>query len=211
MQKKGNPVRDKAAFLSRKNIREVQIEELLSRWKEGDRSSGDIILKRFYPELMCYARRLFPRSLRRRADTADLVQDACTAACQSLNRFTFKGPKSFSCWLFAILEHRLWRRWRMERAQVRDIRKIRSLCDDGRIDSNQDTPSECVSLKEDILRLEAAVSRLSPPHRKIVTARYLEGLSWSEIAVKFEKSKDAVQMLLVRALKNLQKHFKKDL
>jgi RNA polymerase sigma-70 factor (ECF subfamily) len=182
-----------------------QVADLISRWKEGDRAAGDVLFRQFYPELMIYARRLFPHALRRRADTVDLVQETCAAACQSVENFEFRGRLSIYRWLCAILENRLWKRWNTERAQKRDIRRIRELIAEYQIDPTQDTPSECVALKEDVRRLNDAVRSLPPHYRRIVVARYLEARTWSEIASEFGKSKEAVQMLFQRALKKLHR------
>lgn len=184
-----------------------EIEALIERWQAGDRSAGDLLFREHYPELLQYARRLFPEPLRRRADTVDVVQDACTAAWESRGRFRYRGTRSFAQWLFAILENRLWKRWRAEKAQLRDISKARPLVDSARVDPSQERPSEQLSVKEDLEKLESAVRNLPARHRRVVEARYLEDKSWDAIARESGKSKEASQMLLLRALRKLQGFF----
>ena len=180
-----------------------EIEELVKRWQGGDRSAGNLLFSRYYSQLMVYAHRMFPAPLHRRADTCDVVQEACAAACKSCVQFEYRDTSSFAKWLFAIVQQKLWKRWRAERAQMRDIAKVRRLGTDMVIPEAQQTPSENLSLREDVKELETAVNRLPPEYRRVEAARYLENKSWSEIAAGLGKSREASRMLLLRALRKL--------
>ncbi len=183
-----------------------RVEELVRKWQGGDRNSGNILFTKYYSELLAFAHGLFPEPLRRRVDTVDVVQEACAAACESRAQFEYRDTSSFSRWLFTIVENKLWKRWQAERAQRRDIRRVRGLDESVPVEASEQTPSEQYSFREDSLKLKAAIKRLSPEHELVVTARYLEGKSWNEISVEFGKSKEAAQMLLIRALKKLREH-----
>jgi RNA polymerase sigma factor (sigma-70 family) len=184
-----------------------EIERLVERWQSGDRSAGNTLFTRYYPQLMAHARRLFPGPLRRRADTVDVVQEACAAAWRSRSRFEYRDTSSFARWLFTIVEQKLWKRWRAERAQMRDILKVRRFETGRQADRSQVTPSEDLAMREQLFELENAVSELPPAYRRVVAGRYLEGKSWAELAAELGRSKEAAQMLLIRALEKLEKHY----
>lgn len=181
-----------------------RLEDLVERWQQGDRSAGNLLFGKYYPELVTFARRLLPRQLRRRAETRDIVQDACLSACASRSSLENRDTSSFVRWLFAIVENRLWKRWRRERAQLRDVVRTQGLDDAMAVDAAAVTPSENLSLRERMSHLRDGLHQLSGPHQRVITARYLDGKSWNEIAAEFGKSKAAVQMLLTRALKRLR-------
>ena len=94
-----------------------RVEELVRKWQDGDRKSGNILFTKYYSELLAFAHRLFPEPLRRRVDTVDVVQEACAAACESRAQFEYRDTSSFSRWLFTIVENKLWKRWQAERAR----------------------------------------------------------------------------------------------
>ncbi len=184
-----------------------EIERLVGRWQAGDRSAGNLLFTRYYPQLMAYARRLFPAPLRRRADTGDVVQEACAAAWKSRSRFEYRDTSSFARWLFTIVEQKLWKRWHAERAQMRDILRVRRLETGRQPDATQVTPSENLAMHEEVRELEIAVGNLPSAYQRVVRGRYLEEKSWAEIAAELGRSKEAAQMLLIRALEKLGKHY----
>jgi RNA polymerase sigma-70 factor, ECF subfamily len=114
-------------------------------------------------------------------DAADVVQDAFLNAYQSLH--AFKGDAEFFTWLYRIAFN----------GAISLKRKKRPV---GRIDGNEAgdhgyepaDPSDYVRTghalertEEDTL-LHAALARLSPEHREVLTMKDLDGLRYEEIA-----------------------------
>jgi RNA polymerase sigma-70 factor (ECF subfamily) len=69
------------------------------------------------------------------------------------------------------------------------------------------TPSKAMRRDERFDRLQSAIDRLSPDHRRVILLARIEGLQVKEIAKLMQRSESAVKSLLLRALKALQESF----
>jgi RNA polymerase sigma-70 factor (ECF subfamily) len=65
-------------------------------------------------------------------------------------------------------------------------------------------PDEQVSRREQAARVMAALDRLPPDYREVITLRNLEGLSLVEVAERMHRSHEAVRQLWVRAIRRLR-------
>ena len=87
-------------------------EDLLQRWRSGDREAGTSFLDRHQASL----RRFFANRGCDTQDVDELLQRTLTAATESAHRY--QGKASPRTWLFAIA-HNILRRWMAERARRR--------------------------------------------------------------------------------------------
>ena len=104
-------------------------------------------------------------------------------------------------------------------AGKRDIRKEVPLRGQGHTTSGRSfgipeplestTPSVIVSRKEDLSKLEKAIDSLKPEYREVIILTKIEGLSYSEIGSRLNKSADAVRMLVPSAMAELTAVFMK--
>ncbi len=65
------------------------------------------------------------------------------------------------------------------------------------------TPSQIVLRLEEQMEISRAVAQLPPDYQEIIILRNLERLPFDEIAERMGRSRPAVQMLWMRALKKL--------
>lgn len=126
-------------------------------------------------------------------DALDVVQDSFALVFRKL--VGFRGGSLFSTWLFRIvvncsIDHR--RRNEVARGQVRAA--------DGEavIDERPD-PRECAAVRELGDQVQEAISMLSPKLRAILALRYLEDMSYEELAATLGLSLGTVKSRLARA------------
>ena len=67
------------------------------------------------------------------------------------------------------------------------------------------TPSMRASRREQALLLADALNKLPDNYREVIILRHLEGLSFSEVATRMNKTEDSVQKLWVRSLASLRR------
>lgn len=118
------------------------------------------------------------------AAAEDLVQETFLAAAESLS--SFEGRSSTYTWLYGILLNK-FRRWlrHKERAAVSLHRTVGD--DDERdgqetLEAAQPGPGEDAERREAAELVRRAIQELTAEHRSVVTLRYVEGMSYYEIA-----------------------------
>ena len=70
------------------------------------------------------------------------------------------------------------------------------------------SPSSAARHGEEQLAVEQALSRLPEAHRQVIVLRHREALPFSEIAVRMDRSVNAVQKLWTRAIVSLQRELR---
>ena len=115
----------------------------------------------------------------------DLTQETFLAAGQSLSRF--RGKSSPYTWLYGILLNK-FRRW-LRRRKTRTTMSLQAMSDGsaGRegsevLEADVPLPEETASRREDAGRVRAAMDTLTPDHRGVIALRFMDGLSYQEIA-----------------------------
>lgn len=151
--------------------------------------------------------------LRRKVDASDLVQETMLEAHRDFKRFRGHSEQEWLAWLRKILKHNaadFVRRYRLtaKRAASREV----PFLDPG--DSyhrgapepaaEQPTPSQEFFRLDTELRVTAALAELSPDYQEVVMLRNLQRLSFNEAAERMGRSRPAVQMLWMRAIRKLQ-------
>ena len=67
-----------------------------------------------------------------------------------------------------------------------------------------ETPTQEIMRLEREIQIADAIARLEPDHQEIIVLRNLERLPFEEVAQRMGRSRPAVQMLWMRAVKKLQ-------
>jgi RNA polymerase sigma-70 factor (ECF subfamily) len=163
---------------------------LLLRAQAGDPSALEELIVRHDSALRYFVRRLLDRpSL---AD--DVVQEVWLAAIRHVKRI--RSGAAFRVWLYRVARNRAVSHLRGE-----SLRRTRPL--DEAIDAAAD--DDLSSLKDDDAALvHDALGRLSIEHREALTLRFLEELSYDEIAEVLDCSVGTVRSRLHYAKKNLE-------
>jgi len=180
----------------------VDEEELVRRARRGDLSAYDGLVRRYQERI--YATIYHMTS--NHEDANDLAQESFIKAFQALK--TFKGGSSFYTWLYRIAVNKT-----INFLKQRKNRNHMSLND---VDFNAEhdpdlvalvsdkTPRRDASLTELQEKLNAALLKLSEPHRLVVVLHDVQGLSHDEIAKVMDCNIGTVRSRLFYARQQLQ-------
>lgn len=132
----------------------------------------------------------------RQTDALDIVQESFALLFRKLAGF--RGDSLFSTWLFRIvvncsIDYR--RRSRLGRGPV----LITDTEDQTEVVDDAPGPGDHASRQELGDQVQAAISQLSPKLRAILALRYLEEMSYEELAATLELSMGTVKSRLARA------------
>ncbi len=107
---------------------------------------------------------------------------------------------SFSGWLFRIAHNIVVDHYRQRsRRQQVNIEEMPHLTD------QQETPEEIVQIRLRNQNLQEAISQLTEEQALVVSLRFLEGYSISEVAQMMEKTEGAIKALQYRAVHSLHR------
>lgn len=114
----------------------------------------------------------------------DLVQDTFLAAADARDRF--EGRSSDYTWLYGILLNK-FRRWvRRQKRSFLSLQLLGGTDEDSTgtppVETDRPGPVQRLLRQEDIEQVREAIDDLSADHRAVVTLRYVEDMSYEEIA-----------------------------
>lgn len=135
------------------------------------------------------------------------------AARRPAERVKFENTEHFYAWLETVALHRLRDAERALRRQKRDVAREVALlgqpCESypdlvRELAGDDPTPSRAVARNEAVAAVMSSLARLPDNQRKVIRWRFLQGVSFTEIAHRLDKSEDAAYMLCHRGLKMLR-------
>lgn len=132
-------------------------------------------------------------------DAEDLTSDVFVKALHSLDRYQERGLP------FAAFLYRIARNAAIDRS--RTLKQPLSV--DGLLvepSSKQDVEREATLAVEKSILL-AALAKLKPEHRDVITLRFIEGYAAQEVAQLLGKTEGAIRTLQHRALERLRREF----
>src|SRR5213082_4030978 len=178
--------------------------ELVKRARRGDLAAYDDLVRRYQERI--YATIYHMTS--NHEDANDLAQEAFIKGYQALK--SFKGGSSFYTWVYRIAVNKTinFLKQRKNKTQM----SLDNL--DYHVEHDPDfvalisdkTPRREVNLAELQEKLNAAMQRLSEPHRLVVTLHDVQGLSHEEIAKIMGCNIGTVRSRLFYARQQLQAH-----
>jgi len=134
----------------------------------------------------------------------DLVQDTFVAALGSLD--SFEGRSSYYTWLYGILLNKFRGYLRGKSNSVVPAAQGDEPDRVGLLDQVSDTraaPEERMTQHETAQLVREALDELPPHHRGVLALRYLEGMSYREIAVAMDCSVGTVKSRIHYALRKI--------
>jgi RNA polymerase sigma-70 factor (ECF subfamily) len=130
----------------------------------------------------------------------DLTSETFMAAVAALKAATV--TEMTVGWLVVVARRRLVDHWRREEREERRLRVLADeTCEVG-LDSNDDVWDEL-----DVALALAALARLGPHHRTVLTLRYLDGLPVADVASEMGRGFHATEALLQRARRALRRAY----
>lgn len=186
-------------------------ETLVQRYLAGDRDAFRHLVERHTPALFNLAYRL----TRDREEAADITQEAFRRAFEALPNSRTDLP--FKPWLFQIAVN-LCRDW-AKRQRPLALADLGRESDEGEeradaAESLPDTsplPMALVEAAETRQALQRAIEDLPPAYRAAIVLRYMEDLSYQDIAATLGLPLNTVRTHLARAKKMLQTRLKAEL
>jgi RNA polymerase sigma-70 factor (ECF subfamily) len=182
-------------------VSEVDDEELLQRFLQGDRDSFRTLVQRYQPVLLQIARYYVNST----ATAEDVAQDTWIAVLKGAERF--EGRASFKTWLFRIVANRARSTGTREKRQV-PVDTTDPVAGD-RFNTQgmwKEPPVVFADLLADTesnfavaAAIHATIADLPEIQRSVVTLRDVEGLSTSEVASLLELSEANTRVVLHRA------------
>ena len=177
---------------------QVELQALIEKARLGDLCALGQLFERHRLRLRS-ALGFRLRGSRLEIDLEDLLQETFVRACRAIGNFRWQGENSFLRWLQGIagnviLKERDLHLRRKEFHLERDV------------PARDASPSACLSQIEQLERLQGALQKLSPEHRRVILLARIDGVRINEIARLMNRSPDAVSHLLMRAVEKLKQY-----
>ena len=157
----------------------------IEKCQNGEREAFRFLVERYQREAVGHAIAI----LGNREDALDAVQEAFIDAFQAIKRFD--NTRRFYPWFYVLLRNRCYKAAAQKKPQENIEETV--------ILALQPNVS-----REESLSLESALLTLSSEDREIITLKYLDGLSYDEIAQRLEIPRGTVMSRLFYARKQLQ-------
>lgn len=181
---------------------------LIERFRSGDREAFAPLFARYRPRLAVLIHHKLSPELRSRVDVDDVLQEVFLAAFRDLDNFTYRSPGSFLAWLSRIADHVVIDAARFYGRQKRDageILRFRSESNpEGPDPATTTTPTRLLAEKEAVQGLLEKLAALPDEYRQVILLAKMEGLTTQEIAERLGKSREAVALLLHRAIQRFR-------
>src|SRR5262245_16879505 len=140
---------------------------LVIRCQVGDRGALEELIGRLHARLRGFLQKLLASP----SDVDDVTQDVWFDVFRGLPRL--ENVDSFLPWLYRIARNRAYRLLRRRDMRMQSIENLDSVADD--------VPEHEFSA-EDASRVYAALDRLTPEHREVLLLRFIEQMSYDDLA-----------------------------
>ena len=141
---------------------------LILRCQAGDRLAFEELVAGYGPGLRYFLEKMLPES----QAAEDLFQDVWLDVYRGIARLT--DPQAFPAWLYRIARNRVYAELRRRRPKVWPA-------DEMDLIPNEET-READFTAEDAARVHAVLDQLAPEHREILLLRFIEEMSYEDIA-----------------------------
>lgn len=172
-------------------------ERLMGEVAQGKREHLETLVRRYASPLLTYIERMIGD--RHRAE--ELFQDVFLAVW--VKRRTYRFPRSFRSWLFAIATNRCREAFR--RTRPMDVLPPRELTAAAPV-STDPTPAETAVATETANLVATAVAQLPSQQRTVVVLRNWNGLSYGEIAEIVGRSEGTIRSHMHHALAGIRRY-----
>jgi RNA polymerase sigma-70 factor (ECF subfamily) len=190
----------------------LSIIDLVERARRNEPGELDRLFAQCRNYLHLLARAHVEKRLQSKVDASDLVQQTMLEAYRDFAHFRGATEAEWLAWLRRILTHNaanFVRHW--QGAAKRQARRELSLQADNSASmarrepaDDGESPSAQLLRKERELMLADAIAQLPPDYQEVICLRNLQKLEFNAVAERMGRSRPAVQMLWMRALKQLQ-------
>ena len=199
------------------SVSQTTTRRLLDAARDGVAECVGQLLEMYGNYLKLMATAQLDKKLRGRVSPSDVVQETLLEAHRDFAQFRGTNEGEFLAWLRRILDHNLARVVEQHvLADKRDVRREVSLEKIGAslerstarlvavLADGGNSPSSDAQRHEDAIALSDELAELPVDYREVIVLRHLEGLSFTEVADRMERTTGAVRMLWMRAIAQLR-------
>ncbi len=196
------------------------IVSLLARARAGDDGAREALFEKCRAYVGFMARSQMETWMKAKIDASDLIQQTMLDAHRGFERFRGESEGEWVVWLKTILQNNavdFCRRYKgtEKRDAGREISLAQSASQSlfrGAPEPSDDgaSPSEVIMQKENEILLADALSQLPDDYQEVIYLRNMQRLPFKDVADRMQRSQGAVQMLWLRALKQLQEQMRND-
>jgi len=180
-------------------------QTIVERARDGDLGAFDILIQRYQDQVFSVACRL----LGNEDDAADVAQDVFLACFRHLKNY--RGDAKLSTWLHRITVNtvkNLWSRRKRQGYEVTDSLEESDDSDDPPLAESLADPAPSprrVAAGTEIARvIERKLQEIEPEFREVIVLRFIEGLSYEEIAEITNEPLGTVKSRIFRARRALK-------
>ncbi|MGD9855241.1 MAG: sigma-70 family RNA polymerase sigma factor [Planctomycetaceae bacterium] len=187
--------------------------QLIALARGGDERARDELFAKCRNYVALAARTQVEGWMRTKVDASDLVQQTLLEAHCNFAEFRGGTEAEWLAWLRRILNHNTHdfiRRYKTDKRHVQREVRLQAAGGDDSAGFFHDppghvgTPSQIVAQQEREIELADAIARLADDYREVIVLRNLQRLPFDEVAQRMDRSRPAVQMLWMRAIRKLQ-------
>lgn len=192
----------------------LNVSELIRQARQGDADCRQRLFALCRNYLGFVARAQVESWLRVKVDASDLVQETLLEAHRDFDRFQGQSEQEWLAWLRKILAHNVAdfvRQFRgTEKRQVEREVRIGTAAESGFGGGVPEPAADTPTPSQELMRLDrelcvaAALAQLAPDYQEVIVLRNLQRLPFRDVAERMGRSRPAVQMLWMRAIKRLQ-------
>ena len=180
---------------------EEKIRDLVNKAQNGDDHAFAEIYGRYFTPIY----RFIYFKVGNREEAEDLTQTVFMKVFKSLDRFRFRD-NPFSSWIYRIANNMV----------IDFFRKKKSLplLDENPEDWQLEFADDALNPVEEAEELELAwsarqaIAEMKDPDRQVLVMRYIDGLSYKDIAETIGKTEEAVRQISSRSIRALKMIFK---
>ena len=162
---------------------------LILRYQTGDESAFEELFQRYQPPLRYYVRRMIGGS----GQCEDILQNIWLTVLRNLRKL--RQPGSCRVWLYRIGRTKVYQ-------QLRRNRRFPPLT--GQVSREDDFPAEAA------VTIHKYLAHLGPEHREVLVLRFLEDMSYQQIAEVLDCSIGTVRSRIHYAKCSLREKFNKE-
>jgi RNA polymerase sigma-70 factor (ECF subfamily) len=144
---------------------------LVAQAQQGDQTAFEQLVRRHQRYVFNVAYRV----LNDYAEAEDVTQEAFVRAWRGLT--SFRGQARFTTWLYRIVHNLCLNRLPRLRRELLQIESLEELLDD-----SAPAPLDLYETRERVALLHTELTRMPEKYRLVLTLRYLQNLSYDEIA-----------------------------
>jgi RNA polymerase sigma-70 factor (ECF subfamily) len=186
---------------------------LLQQARAGDAAARDQLFAKCRNYVDLVARAQVESWMRAKVDASDLVQQTLLEAHRGFMTFQGQTEAEWLAWLRQILTHNTHdfiRRFRADKRRVGREVPLTTTANETSDAVFRDPPDDGISPSQILLQQERqieladAIAKLSADHQEVILLRNLQHLPFDEVAERMGRSRPAVQMLWMRAIRKLE-------